>query len=148
MMDSVAKANEVMYWNFYDLSGGFGQIKNWEQAGYAQNDYIHLTSKGYRLKGYLLNASILNTLKYHADNPTADSLHLPLKNYDAVKEQTKVVAQTTSTGKGGRSSTYKVKRGDTLSEIAAKYGVRVSTLKRLNNLRSDLIRVGQVLKLR
>ena len=148
MMDSVAKANEVMYWNFYDLSGGFGQIKNWEQAGYAQKDYIHLTSKGYRLKGYLLNASILNTLKYHADNPTADSLTIPLKNYDSIREQVKVVAQSTSTGTGGRSSTHKVKRGDTLSEIAAKYRVRVSTLKRLNNLRSDLIRIGQVLKLR
>jgi lysophospholipase L1-like esterase len=148
MMDSVAKANEVMYWNFYDLSGGFGQIKNWEQAGYAQNDYIHLTSKGYRLKGYLLNASILNTLKYHSDNPTVDSLSLPLKNYDSIREQVKVVAQSTSTGTGGRSSTHKVKRGDTLSEIAAKYRVRVSTLKRLNNLRSDLIRIGQVLKLR
>ncbi|MDA0315783.1 MAG: LysM peptidoglycan-binding domain-containing protein [Bacteroidetes bacterium] len=148
MMDSLAKENGVMYWNFYDLSRGYGQIKNWEQAGYAQNDYIHLTSKGYRLKGYLLNTSILNTLKYHSDNPSADSLHLPLKNYDAVREQVKVVAQSTSTRSGGRSSTYKVKRGDTLSEIAAKYGVRVSTLKRLNNLRSDLIRIGQTLKIR
>ncbi len=59
----------------------------------------------------------------------------------------KVVAQSTSNGTSGRTSTYKVKKGDTLSEIAAKFGVRVSTLKRLNNLRSDLIRIGQVLKI-
>lgn len=148
MMDSIARENDVMYWNFYDLSGGYGQIKNWESQGYAQKDYVHLTSKGYRLKGYLLNKSILNSLDFYAANSELDSLTIPLKNYDAVKEQTKVVAQSTSSGTGGRSSTHKVKKGDTLSEIAAKYGVRVSTLKRLNNLRSDLIRIGQVLKIR
>jgi lysophospholipase L1-like esterase len=148
MMDTIAKENDVMYWNFYDLSGGYGQIKNWESQGYAQKDYVHLTSKGYRLKGYLLNKSILNTLDFYAANSELDSLTIPLKNYDAVKEQTKVVAQSTSSGTGGRSTTHKVRKGDTLSEIAAKYGVRVSTLKRLNNLRSDLIRIGQVLKIR
>jgi LysM repeat protein len=147
MMDSIARENDVMYWNFYDLSGGFGQIKNWESQGYAQKDYVHLTNKGYRLKGYLLNKSILNTLDFYAANSELDSLAIPLKNYDAVKEQMKVVAQSTSNGTSGRTSTYKVKKGDTLSEIAAKFGVRVSTLKRLNNLRSDLIRIGQVLKI-
>lgn len=148
MMDSLAKENDVMYWNFYDLSGGYGQIKNWENQGYAQKDYVHLTSKGYRLKGYLLNKSILNTLEFYAANSDQDSLSIPLKNYDAIKEQIKVVAQSTSTGSRGSSTTYKVRKGDTLSEIAEKFGVRVSTLKRLNNLKSDLIRIGQVLKIR
>lgn len=148
MMDSLAKENDVMYWNFYDLSGGYGQIKNWESQGYAQKDYIHLTNKGYRLKGYLLNKSILNTLDFYAANSELDSLAIPLKNYDAVKEQMKVEDQSASNGTSGRTSTYKVRKGDTLSEIAAKFGVRVSTLKRLNNLQSDLIRIGQVLKIR
>jgi len=40
---------------------------------------------------------------------------------------------------------YKVKRGDTLGKIAAKYHVRVSDLKKWNNLRSDFIREGQIL---
>lgn len=146
-MDSLAKANKVLFWNYYDLSGGYGQIKNWEQAGYAQKDYIHLTNKGYRLKGYWWNASILNTLKFHADHPSQESLQLPLKNYDALKEQLRLASQAAQVSTSGRSS-YKVKSGDTLSGIAAKFGVRVSTLKRLNNLRSDLIRVGQVLKVR
>ncbi|HEX6996909.1 MAG TPA: LysM peptidoglycan-binding domain-containing protein [Gammaproteobacteria bacterium] len=43
---------------------------------------------------------------------------------------------------------HRVRRGDTLSEIAAEYGVSLAALMRLNNLRrSDLIRVGQVLTL-
>ena len=41
--------------------------------------------------------------------------------------------------------TYRVKKGDTLSKIANKYGTTVSKLKKLNNLKSDVIREGQVL---
>ena len=42
--------------------------------------------------------------------------------------------------------TYTVKSGDTLSRIAVQYGTTVSAIKTLNNLRSDLIYVGQKLK--
>ena len=44
--------------------------------------------------------------------------------------------------------TYKVVRGDTLSEIAQRYGTTVSYLAKLNNIRNvNLIYVGQVLKI-
>ncbi len=38
---------------------------------------------------------------------------------------------------------YRVRRGDTLSEIAQRFGVSVRDLKRWNNLSSNTIRVGQ-----
>ena len=43
---------------------------------------------------------------------------------------------------------YRVKKGDTLSKIAKRFGVSVKQLKRWNNLKGDLIRVGQRLKVR
>ena len=44
--------------------------------------------------------------------------------------------------------THKVVRGDTLSEIAQRYGTTVSYLAKLNNIRNvNLIYVGQVLKI-
>jgi N-acetylmuramoyl-L-alanine amidase len=38
-------------------------------------------------------------------------------------------------------------RGDTLSEIASRYRVSSDNIKRVNGLRSDKIRIGQVLKI-
>ena len=40
---------------------------------------------------------------------------------------------------------YTIKRGDTLGGIAARYRVKVSDLKRWNNLRTDMIREGRKL---
>lgn len=46
-------------------------------------------------------------------------------------------------------STYKVKRGDTLSSIAYRYHTTVRTLAALNNIRNvNYIRTGQVLKIK
>ena len=38
---------------------------------------------------------------------------------------------------------YKVRKGDYLGKIAARYGVRVSQIKRWNGLRSNNISIGQ-----
>ena len=46
-------------------------------------------------------------------------------------------------GSGATRVTYKVRRGDNLSTIARKYGVRVSDIKAWNDLSSDRIRSGQ-----
>lgn len=47
---------------------------------------------------------------------------------------------------GAGQSTYVVQRGDTLFSIARRLGTDVATLRQLNNLTSDAIAVGQVLK--
>lgn len=44
------------------------------------------------------------------------------------------------------TSTYVIQKGDTLSEISKKFDTSVKQLKELNNLTSDLILIGQSLK--
>jgi LysM repeat protein len=47
---------------------------------------------------------------------------------------------------GPAANTYKVKRGDTLSSIALKFGVTLKALRKANGLAKDaVIRRGQVL---
>ncbi len=43
---------------------------------------------------------------------------------------------------------YTVKKGDSLYSIATKYGVSVNEIKSANNLSSNLLNIGQVLKIK
>ncbi|WP_338785788.1 LysM peptidoglycan-binding domain-containing protein [Metabacillus sp. FJAT-53654] len=54
------------------------------------------------------------------------------------------VKQPTQTGTTG---SYKVKSGDSLWKIANKYNLTIAEIKVANNLTSDMLRIGQVLKL-
>ncbi len=59
-----------------------------------------------------------------------------------MSKETDNITDTQST-KG--SKTYTVKSGDSLSLIASKYKTTVDSLKRANNLKSDMIKPGQKL---
>lgn len=48
---------------------------------------------------------------------------------------------------GREKQLYRVRSGDVLGLIARRYGVRVSDIKKWNNLRSNMIRVGQRLNI-
>ena len=48
---------------------------------------------------------------------------------------------------GSRVINYKVRRGDTLSEIAELYGIRLSTLKSFNGISGNMIRINQTLQI-
>ena len=58
-----------------------------------------------------------------------------------------VDAQTRKAKMAAKSQTYKVVRGDSLPKIARKTGVKVSDLRRLNGLKGNRIKPGQVLAL-
>lgn len=65
--------------------------------------------------------------------------------YDAVQDR---VNQILGGGKPSAVTFYKVKSGDTLSAIAARYGTTVASLVRANDIKNkNLIYVGQTLKI-
>lgn len=155
MMDSLAAVHGCMYWNFYDLSGGYKRIRDWQQKGYAKDDHIHLTQKGYDLKGLLLYKSFINTLSYIEKHPGERSWCMPVCLYedrkaskDPIGPAPKEKKKPTSEPKKGQKGVHIVKKGDTLSAIAAKYGTTVSKLKKLNGLSSDRLQIGQKIKTR
>ncbi|MDD3876740.1 MAG: LysM peptidoglycan-binding domain-containing protein [Bacteroidales bacterium] len=137
LVDSIAQAEDCLFWNWYDLSGGYGTIKKWAHEGYARRDHIHLTTKGYELKGYLLFKSFMNTLSILKDNPSVSSHEICPIFYD--------FNDKAAENQHRNSTRYRIKRGDTLSSIALKHHTTVAHLKRINNLRSDMIREGAIL---
>lgn len=76
-----------------------------------------------------------------------------IKSTNKIKGNTIFVGQVLSIprrgiGDGPQESVYKntihvVQSGDALSKIADRYGISIDTIKNANNLRSDLIQVGQ-----
>ncbi len=87
-----------------------------------------LRDKGYQ--GRLSNAILAGIRGYFYTNPPPDTKIA----MDLRREPTKQVRHV-------------VTRGDTVSEIAERYNVRVSDIRRANKLSSDKIRVGQTLSI-
>ncbi len=81
LMDSIARKNNCLFWNWYDISGGLNTIRDWIQEGYAQKDHIHLTKKGYEVKGQLLYESFVNTLDQFKKNQSITELTVKGKLY-------------------------------------------------------------------
>ena len=143
LMDSLAKKNDCLFWNWYDLSGGLNTIRTWATLGYAKSDHIHLTKTGYQVKGGLLYTSFMNTLDALNTQPSLEELRIPLKEY----KETTAEASSPKPISPKPNSYYVIKSGDTLSAIASRNHTTVAALKRANGLSSDTIRVGQRLKI-
>jgi cell wall-associated NlpC family hydrolase len=73
----------------------------------------------------------------HLNNMTTDTIYIG---------QTLQVTATAQ-AENQTTSTYTVKAGDTLSGIAKKFGTTVQSIQQLNALTSDIIKVGQNLKI-
>jgi len=100
--------------------------------------YVNIRQKFYK---YAVNCynSVSDSVIVHLDFPNTGSD--TYKGGDIEQKQLVKKVNTPSYKK------HKVKSGDTLSEIARKYHTSMAAIKKLNHLRSDTIRIGQVLKI-
>jgi LysM repeat protein len=100
--------------------------------------YVNIRQKFYKYATNCYNTesdSVLVQLEYN--NTGQDTF-----NSDDVEKKQIAKKATTSTYKK-----YKVKSGDSLSVIARKYHTSISTIKRINHMKSDMIQIGQILKI-
>ena len=67
--------------------------------------------------------------------------------YEEVAEEKPVVQKHSRHSKKARITSHKVKNGQTLSDIADKYGVTVKQLKKWNGLKGTNIRAGKRIKI-
>lgn len=80
-----------------------------------------------------------------------DSIYLHRADELFKKRKYVAVKETSSKGRGsasGKATYHVIKRGETLSTIARKYGTTVSKIKSLNGLKNNNIRAGKRLRIR
>lgn len=87
LIDSLAQKNQCLFWDWYAVSGGKKSLVKWRDAGYAQTDLVHLTTKGYELKGQLLFEAIKNSMDSLSENKSLKSLSF------AYSEQKEIVPE-------------------------------------------------------
>ncbi|MBN2727925.1 MAG: LysM peptidoglycan-binding domain-containing protein [Bacteroidales bacterium] len=166
----VAKEQDVILYDYYNISGGRYSMSNWSKLGLSQRDKTHLSFKGYKLKGELYCNAILNSycnfLTYAPDSLIAFDNKIDTTDFakwvvdkstyynkQGIASGDKIDNykndQTTSTYSASYTGTnpvyYKIRTGDNLGKIAASYGVSVSDIQRWNNMHSTNIYAGKTL---
>ena len=88
-----------------------------------------------------------DTAKVNESTKVTDSVEGSSKNIakNNNKKTSPSTGSGTSTGTNSGIQKYKIKKGDNLSKIAAKYHVKVSDLMKWNHLKNDRIREGDTL---
>lgn len=78
-----------------------------------------------------------------------DSIYAFKANQYLSKRKTVAVKENATAKGNSKNATYhKIRRGDTLGGIAAKYGTTVSQLRKLNNIKGNIITAGKTLRIR
>jgi lysophospholipase L1-like esterase len=58
-MIKLAKKHQAGMWDLFNVMGGMDSILKWKENGYAKEDKLHFTNKGYQLIGDLMFAALM-----------------------------------------------------------------------------------------
>ena len=72
-------------------------------------------------------------------------LKVPLRGVRPVKDTSGEVSKPEK-GQSEQITRYKVKKGDTLSSVAKRFNTSPSEIRRLNNIKGDVIQAGRIIK--
>lgn len=114
----------------------------------SKNNYVfHKVLKGETLKSIAGKYSVKIDEIREWNNISGNKIlaGTKLKIFSNVTSQ--ILAENETTTKKNSVYKYRVKKGDTLGEIAGRFGVSVAFVKKWNSLNSDNIRYGQTLKI-
>jgi LysM repeat protein/lysophospholipase L1-like esterase len=88
LIHRIAAETKCAVFDWFWISGGQGTMHNWVKEGIAQPDYVHLSVRGYQLKGDLFFEAIKNTMTWLDRNQTGEEFFF---NVDSLKKLATVV---------------------------------------------------------
>jgi membrane-bound lytic murein transglycosylase D len=104
---------------------------------------------GIRATNKLRNSQAMLVPAVYNGKPISDASEIQSDSINAAEMANNDAIDETEENepKATRSVTHKVKKGETLVALAAKYGTSTQTLMKLNHLKSSKVKVGQNLKI-
>jgi len=152
--------------NYYQISANFKKYPSHTQS---LQDYVNLIRNGVSWDAFRYmkvwksntnsyqDATRALTGTYATDTLYASKLNNLISTYNLTAYDTTTSVEDSSKDESidnndsnsslGKEVFYTVQKGNTLSAIAKKYSTTVANLKKWNNLKSDMIYVGQKLKI-
>jgi LysM repeat protein/lysophospholipase L1-like esterase len=162
LLQTIAFEQNCAFYDFFSVSGGNFSMLMWEKSNLAKKDRIHLTTQGYELKGKLFVTAFLDAY-LKCLNKTEENRNSSVP-YDSacvamwfsntsLYQSTGFSGEAKATaGQGNQNNTFTeknqfhiVKKGESLSLIARKYGLSVAGIQQLNNMKETTIYPGQKL---
>lgn len=144
MVRKIAREQHCAFYDWYRISGGQYSMAKWVSAKLARPDYIHLSKEGYLLKGRLFTQAFTHTYNRFINEKGMDSL--VMENISGFNLDSTLIANEMKMNAPQMMTTrHKIRNGESLSTIADKYNVSVSSIMAANNLRDSRIVAGKTL---
>ncbi len=144
----VAKAENCGFFDWYWVAGGWDVLPKFKEDQLCNPDGVHMSPRGYRMKGSLMSEAMVGTIDFMKKNPKMDSLIVPLDSIKVQQHAFKLRQDSASDSVVVGTTVkvmHKIKRGESLSVIASKYHVSVNQLRKWNHMQSNLIHTGKYL---
>ena len=138
-------SNRVNIFN-QNLKKHLGPLTNWGTYQFKEGDTLSQTAERFNIKLDKLRA--INGLKPHFPIRVGQAILVPWTNTHEASNLSQTWSRpefSQASSLYGKEFVYRIKRGDTLSGIAKRYGVSIKALKKWNGLKNSTIRVGKKL---
>ena len=145
LVKRIAFEHDCLFYDWYPIAGGPGSMKKWFAQDLGRKDNIHLTAKGYELKGTLFSNAFIDMVSHYKTHPE-DKRTLTNEVYTVVREKDSRENQHGGGSKhahgSGRTIYHVVKKGESVNSIAARYKTNVKAVMKLNHMRNSKLKQG------